>query len=106
MDGSHGQTAQFWAIYVFLINRVHREVQRCVKMNDVDGYISAFPAMLDVFFALNRPNYARRGTLFLEKLGSADPQLRKILADGALSIRRTTKQYSRSAVDISLELST
>lgn len=103
MEGSLGQTAQFWAIYIFLINRVHREVKRCVKMNDVDGYINAFPAMLDVFFALNRPNYARWGTLFLQKLVSADPQLRKILADGAFSIRRTTKQYSRSAVDISLE---
>ncbi|KAK4309970.1 hypothetical protein Pmani_018437 [Petrolisthes manimaculis] len=103
MDGSHGQTAQFWAIYIFLINRVHREVQRCVKMNDVDGYINVFPAMLNVFFALNRPNYARWGTLFLQQLRSADPQLHKILADGAFSIRRTTKQYSRSAVDISLE---
>lgn len=103
MDGSHGQTAQFWGIYVFLINRVHREVQRCVKMNDVEGYINAFPVLLNVFFSLNRPNYARWGSLFLQKLGSADPQLRKILEDGAFSIRRTTKEYSRSAVDISLE---
>lgn len=103
MDGSHGQTAQFWAICIFLLNRVHREVRRCVMMNDVDGYINAFPAMLDVFFTLNRQNYARWGTLFLQKLESADPQLRKILADGAFYIRRTTKQYSRSAGDISLE---
>ena len=55
MVGSHGPTAQFWGIYVFLINRVHRELQRCVKTNDVDRYIAVFPAILDVFFALNRP---------------------------------------------------
>lgn len=59
LDGAHGSTAGFWAIYIFLINRLHRELQRCVKTNDVSGYIDVFPMMLAVFFALNRPNYAR-----------------------------------------------
>lgn len=102
-EGTIGPMAQFWGTYVFLVNRVHRELQRCVKTNDVDGYIDVFPAILDVFFSLNRPNYARWGTLFLHKLTSSHPQLREILQKGAFSIRRTKKNYSRSAVDLSLE---
>lgn len=105
LDGNRGPTAQFWATYVYLINRLHRELQRCVKTNDVQGYIDVLPAILDVFFSLNRPNYARWGTLFLQKLVSADPRLLDILQKGAFSVRRTTKNYSRSAVDLSLEQS-
>ncbi|ESO95159.1 hypothetical protein LOTGIDRAFT_160925 [Lottia gigantea] len=105
IDGSQGPTAQFWATYIFLINRLHRELQRCVKTNDVNSYINVFPMILGVFFSLNRPNYARWGTLFLQKLKSCDPKLIEILEKGAFSVRRTTKDYSRSAVDLSLEQS-
>ncbi|ESO88713.1 hypothetical protein LOTGIDRAFT_165497 [Lottia gigantea] len=105
IDGSQGPTAQFWATYIFLINRLHRELQRCVKTNDVNGYINVFPMILGVFFSLNRLNYARWGTLFLQKLKSCDPKLIEILEKSAFSVRRTTKDYSRSAVDLSLEQS-
>lgn len=71
-------------------------------MNEVDGYIDVFSAVLDVFFALHRPNYARWGTHVIQKLLTADPALRDILQKGAFSIQRTSKNYSRSAVDLSL----
>ena len=103
LEGSLGSTAQFWAIYIFMINRLRRELQRCVKMNDVSGCIEIFPTLLAVYFTLNRPNYARWGTLFLQKLKSAHTKLRELLENGAFSIRRTKKSYSRSAVDLSLE---
>ena len=103
LDGDFGSTAKFWAIYIFLINRLHRELQRCVKTNDVKGYMDIFPIMLRVYFSLNRPNYARWGTLFLHKLKNAGPTLLQVLEKGAFSIRRTKKDYSRSAVDLSLE---
>ena len=81
---------------------LHRELQRYVK-TDVGGYILVFPTMLVVYFALNRPIYARWGTLFLQKLKSADPKLRELLEKGGFASRRTRKGYSRSAVDLSLE---
>ena len=103
LEGSHGPTAQFWCMYIYLINRLHRELQRCVKTNDVAGYIDIFPLILDVFIALNRPNYARWGTLYLQKLKSAPPEVLDILNNGAFSIRRTGRDYIRSAIDLSLE---
>lgn len=103
LEGGLGSTARFWAIYIFMINRLHREIQKCVKTNDVNGYIEIFPTLLAVYFALNRPNYARWGTLFLQTLESANPRLRELLDNGAFSIRRRRKSYSRSPVDLSLE---
>ena len=84
-NGDFGKTAQFWGIYIFLINRLHRELKRCVKMNDVSGYLNVFPLILDVFFGLHRPNYARWGMLFLQRLQEADPKLRELLEKGANS---------------------
>lgn len=101
--GKHGGTAAYWAIYVYLINRVYRDLQRAVRTNDVDRYIQILPEVIDVFFALNRPNYARWGSLFLNKLQNMDPKAREILEAGGMSIRRTKKSYSRCAVDLTLE---
>ena len=86
-----------------MINLLHRELRRCVKVNDVDGYVNVFPSILDVFFGLHRPNYARWGTLFLQRLCNADHDLRRILTNGAFSVRRTEKNYSRCAIDLTLE---
>ena len=103
IEGQHGPTAQYWAIYIYLINRLHRDLQRCVKTNDVTQYMVVFPALLEVSFALICPNYARWGTLFLQKLQNSAPQIRKMLEMGEFSIRQTRKDYSRSAIDLSLE---
>ena len=52
LDGNLGSTAQFWAI-VFLINHVHRELQRCVKTKwHPCGYIRVFPMILTVYSTL------------------------------------------------------
>jgi hypothetical protein len=103
LDGKHGSTAAYWAIYVYLIHRVYRELKRAVHSNDVDGYILILSSIIEVRFALNHPNYSRWGSLFLHELQQMDPRAREILKAGAMSIRRTKKSYTRSAVDMTLE---
>jgi len=78
-------------------------LKRAVRTNDVDGYIHILPSIIEVCFALNRPNYSRWGSLFLHKLQQMDSKAREILKAGAMSIRRTKKSYARSAVDMTLE---
>lgn len=73
MDGQHGSTAAYWGIYVYLINRVHRELQRAVRTNNVMRYIQILPYVTETFFALNRPNYARWGSLFPFKTSTDGP---------------------------------
>ena len=103
MGGALGPTAQYWAIYIFMVNRIHRELMRALRTNDVNSYISILPAVIDIFFEFNRPNYARCGVLFLQKLSTTSPQTRSVLEKGAFSIRKTKKNYSRSAIDLTLE---
>ena len=73
MNGEIGPTAQYWAMYVYMINRVHRDLMRAMRTNNIEDYISALPAVIDIFFALNRTNYARWGVIFLNQLESAAP---------------------------------
>ena len=103
LDGSLGENAAYWTQYIFMINRIYREFTRSVRCNDVSGYTSILPGMIGIFFALNRPNYARWGSLFLDKLRNMEPEALDLLRGGAFSIRRTKKNFSRSAVDITLE---
>ena len=103
VDGKHGSTAAYWATYVYLINRVCRELQRALRTNNVDGYVRVLSYVIEICFALNRPNYARWGSLFLYKLTPMDLRAREIFEAGAMSIRRTKKSYARSAVDMTLE---
>lgn len=103
IKGDFGETATYWAVYIYFINRLFREFQRAVRTNNVELYIKVFPSMIDVFFALNRPNYARWGSYSLEKMASLNKEALDILKAGAFSIRRTTKEFSRSPIDLTLE---
>ena len=103
LNGKLGPTAQYWCMYVYMINRIHRDLMRAVHTNDIDGYVKVLPFIIDIFFGLNRPNYARWGVLFLNQLSKTSPECRNVLELGAFSIRRTSKNFSRSAIDLCLE---
>ena len=66
IDGELGNTAAFWAIYVYLINRVYRNLDAAVRTNNVNSYIQILSHVVNIFFALNRPNYARWGCFFMQ----------------------------------------
>ena len=76
-----------------MVNRVHRSLLHAVRTSDVNGYINILPIMIDIFFGLNRPNYARWGVLFLKKLQMANPRILEVLQAGAFSVRRTGKVF-------------
>ena len=89
MTGTLGPTAQYWCIYIYMVNRVHRDIMWAVQTNDVNAYIAILSAVIDIFFGLNRPNYARWVVLFLRQLETAAPQSYMVLKKGAFSIRQT-----------------
>ena len=94
IKGELCETASYWAVYVYLINRVYREFQRTVRTNNVERSIQVLSYFIDVFFALNRPNYSRWTSYFLESLNHLDPAALDILKAGAFSTLRTTKIFS------------
>ena len=71
--------------------------------NDVQLYTAVLPQIVEVFFSLNRPNYALWGTLFLKKLEDLNPTALDILKSGAFTKRRTQKSFSRAPIDLTLE---
>ena len=90
MKGEYSHTAAYWATYVYFINRVYCELLCTVRTNDIEGYmLYILPSVINICFSLNRPNYARWGSLFLNKFSSMDSQALKILKDGAFRLRRT-----------------
>ena len=104
-DGQHGTTARFWMVYIDLVNLYHR-FSRASRTNDLELFIHALGEMCPVFFATSRPNYSRwmvRYQLNLLNVEHTHPGVKGMLEGGAMSIRRTTKDFSRSAVDLTLE---
>ena len=62
--------------------------------------------MIPIFFAANRPNYARWMVVYhlnLLNMHITHPGVIDTLFKGALSIRRTDKHFSRCPVDLTLE---
>ena len=96
MKDEYGHTAAYWATYVYFINMVYCELLCTVRTNDIEGYmLYVLPSVINICFSLNRPNYARWGSLFFNKFSSMDSQALKILKDGAFSLRRTKNRQVR-----------
>lgn len=105
INGEHGQTPQFVATYVSYIE-LYQQFEFAIRSSDVDLYIYAAYKMCALFFALNHQNYARWLTRNLDDLINIEktrPGLLTEFQNGALSIRRTAKNFCRSPVDLTLE---
>ena len=104
-SGKHGLTALFWIMYVDYI-RVYHNLERATRTNDIDLHIYSLTSVIGIFFATNHLNYARWLTKFqldLMNLEDTHPGLRKILEEGAFTVRRTDHAFSRVPVDLTLE---
>ena len=97
----HGKTAQFWMKYVEMIHLYH-DFSRSVSSGDV----SSIPKITNYFFALNQPNYARWLVKFQNNLLVAPdkpPEVYQEFKKGMFGIKRSSKSFSRSPIDLALE---
>lgn len=105
LNGSNGKTAQFVAHYSYMID-LYLLYEAALRTSNVDLFIFISHKMCAYFFELNHPNYARYLTRNIDNLANIDsthPGLTNQLQSGALSIRRTTKNFARNPVDLTLE---
>ena len=103
--GDHGKTAKFWMMYVDLVH-YFLLLDRACRTNDVDLYIFILGKICPIFFATHHPNYARYTTRYqlnMINMENTHEGIRANFEGGALSIRRTSKSFSRCAVDLTLE---
>ena len=105
LSGGHGSTARFWMVYLKLVH-LHMMFMRACKTNDLTLFIYTLGEMRYLFFACNRPNYARwmvRYFFNLANINASHPGLKEVLENGALTVRRTDKPFTRAPADLALE---
>lgn len=105
LNGKHGYTAKFALLYIWLIE-LYQMLERAVRTSDLNLYIYAAYNMCSVFFVVNHQNYARWLTRNLDELINIEtthPGLKDDFECGAMSIRRTKKNFCRTPIDLTLE---
>ena len=104
-QGQHGKTAQFWINYAYIMHLYH-VFTRSARCGDFELFITCIPKLINVFFAFNHQNYARWLLKYyhnLLKLPETHPEVYEDFKRGQFSIRRTTKPFSGSPIDLTLE---
>lgn len=103
--GKHGRTPQFVMIYVSLFE-LYQLFERGIRTSDIALYNHATFEICALFFTFNHHNYARwlvRNHNNFVNIDATHPGLSKQFESGALSIRRTPKNFCRSPIDLTLE---
>lgn len=105
LKGEYGKTNQFVCIYMQYMD-TYNHYQRAVRTCDLKLYKYAAYQLSTIFFVFNHQNYARylsKNLSDLENIDKTHPGLSKQLENGGLSIRRTSKNFARTPVDLTVE---
>ncbi len=105
LNGRYGSTAKYWMIYIRLMELYHL-LSRATRTGDYKLYIFVLPELMKVFFAFNHHNYARWLVVFHDRLLTMEeshPGITEAFEKGIISIRRTSKPFSRNPIDLTLE---
>ena len=71
-NGLHGKTAQFWTVcYLDLMKNQHK-LHYAVQTNNYELRLEALKYILPFCFALNKQNYARYGSIYINSLQNLD----------------------------------
>ena len=100
-NGKLGKTAQFWMMYIDLME-LQQLAHTSIQTNDYDMRLYAWENILPYYFALNKVNYARYGTCYLETLKQIDirnPGLKTLLEKRKISVQAQIAYPVRTAID-------
>ena len=100
----HGKTAQFCMETVEMIHLYHA-FSRSVRTGDFNTCFSSIPKITNYFFALNQPSNARWLVKYHNNLLVAPdthPEVYQEFKKGIFGIKRSSKSFSRSPIDLAL----
>ncbi|GFY02175.1 uncharacterized protein TNCV_5100361 [Trichonephila clavipes] len=104
-QGEHGKMAQFYFIYIQLVN-YYIILSRSTRMRDFKMSKYIIPKITNLFFAVNQLNYARWCVEYLDNLNKVDethPGLKNDFMNGCFGIKRTDNPFSSISIDHTLE---
>lgn len=102
MQGIHGATARYIMGYIRLIDQ-YLLLERSTRTCDIDLYMYTIYEMCSIFFIFNHHNYAKYTCMYLNNLLEADEGVINELVSGALSTRRSVRNFARVPNDLVLE---
>ena len=104
LSGMPGKTAQFYIKYVEMIH-LYDDFSRSVHTGDFNTYVTSISKIKKIF-ALNQPNYARclvKQNTNLLVAPNTHPEVYQVFKKGMFGIKRSSKSFSRSPIDLALE---
>lgn len=91
LEGKHGKTAQFYAMYIYFINIYHILI-RIIRVGDLDLYFYALGKIVCLFLYFNQQNFSRWLVFYfnqLQHINETHPGLGAEIAKGSFGITRT-----------------
>ena len=105
MLSSQSRTARLWLQYIRHIE-IMKAFIAAERTSNWDMHLHAFQAMLPVFAAAHRFNYARSGRVYLQQmqdLPTTHPWLYKQFKDGMFTVRKTDRLWPGLSTDLVIE---
>lgn len=103
--GDHGKTAQFYLMYIELIQDQFN-LSRSIRTGNFEFYKYVLPEFSNIFFMFNQINYARWLLYYYDsllQLEHSHPSIYAAFKNGLLGVKRTSKPFSRIPNDLTLE---
>ena len=100
-SGEYGKTVQYWLTYLDLM-RVQHYAHTAVQENNFDLMLFVWQYFLPSYFALDKTNYARYGSFYVETMRQIEqkhPGLKHLLKAKGLSVLAEENQNIRTAID-------
>ena len=100
-EGSAGKMAQFWIIYLNMMQKQHM-AHTFIQENNFHLRLQSWESFLPWYFALDMHNYASYGSYYVEMLNHIDgiyPGLQKVLSSNGLSVQAQSNYPLRTAID-------
>jgi hypothetical protein len=99
------KTAQFWCSYIKIVH-LYKNFIKSIRTGNFEMYVVLLPDIINYFFAMNHPNYARWSVKYhnnLLQLENTHPEVYNDFKRGLFGLKRTNKSYSRIPIDLTLE---
>ena len=99
--GDLGKTAQYWLLYLDLM-RVQHYAHTAIQVNNFDIRLFAWQYFIPYYFALDKQNYARYGSFYVETMKQIEqihPGLKELLEKKGLSVLGQYHYNLRTAID-------
>ena len=101
-NGKYGKTAKFWVVYYMDVLSNIIQIHHAGQTNDFGLRFDGLKKALPFYFALNKHNYARYGTIYVHSLaniGAKHPGCKKLILNKGLSVQAQCRYPLRKSID-------